>query len=390
MTTITLGDFAHYAPDLYRAKRDDGRAVACLLEGPPGIAKTAIVNGPLRQALARAFNCKVAVVADILSQRDSVDLRGHLIPYKQADGTPAAAYTKADLMVRCEAALNHVGKDGIVVLFLDEFTGSDHLMQKAAAELLDKGKIGTNQLPNNVWVIAAGNRMEDGAGVNRMLTHVTNRMRKFSVYLPIDTGADPKARRQGWLPDYAEPNDLPLVIRAFAKACPEAFAAEVPRDGLPYQTFRSLTDVAWFIKHSRPEWVERGIYVDQQDHFAMATIEASIGEKARTMLYGYTTIANELPTKDEVLRDPTRARMPPAHRVDAQYAMQAMLLDWTTPDNIDVIFQYATRMNREFQALMVKQLHDKAFGGVFINCPTFTRWYSDPENKALLATLKKV
>ena len=69
--------------------------------------------------------------------------------------------------------------------------------------------------------------------------------------------------------------------------------------------------------------------------------------------------------------------------------MQAMLIDWADENCVEEMFRYGVRLKREFQATLVKALYYKSFGGVLLNSETMLKWNADPENKALLSTLRK-
>lgn len=386
--TLTLNEFAEVAPLLYKAKRPDGRSNTVVLQGAPGIGKSAAMKSVVRQSMEQAMGRRVVIITDVLADREVYDLRGIALPYKEADGSPAMGWTKPDLFVRVERALAHyAGEEIIVLLFVDEIDKLDHSMQKAAAEFLDQGRLGTHTLPGNVWIVAAGN-MSARAGTVKRLTHVTNRLCVININQPVDTEVSPHRKRQGWVPDYAEPNGLPVTFTAFAKFREALFAEDPPTDGSPYLTFRSLTRAAEFIKANKPHWVDKGIYLDPDDFITRAIIEGYIGVHATDELYGYVRTASDLPSKEEIVANPETAKVP--HTIDGRYAVAMLLGGYADADNIDKVFTYATRLNREFQAMLVITLTNKAEGGVLLNAPVLNKWFADPENRALMTGAAKV
>lgn len=372
-TTISMRDFAYNAPRMYKVKTE-GHARPVLAEGPPGIAKTALVIGLLVDRMRQVYKVPVGYVADILSHMDPMDMNGVLIPYKRADGTPAAAFTTSDLAVRIQQAEGY--RDGIVIVNLDEFGGADTLMQKVVADLLSGHNLGNFHLPDNVWVVLTSNRQQDGAGVNKRLSHVSNRMTIYDVNLPVND----------WLSGYAVPNNLPMVVRTFAEFVSGKFAQEVPRDGKPFMSFRSISAVAEAIAEENESRGDTNpMALNSKDTFLRASIEGMIGEAMAYELYGFALHAANLPTLAEIVADPMRARLPDAHELGAQYAAMGLLAASADPSNINQLWNYATRLCRDFQAVLLKNLSDKSFGGLLLNCPDVTRWLSDPANHALIS-----
>lgn len=111
------------------------------------------------------------------SQMDPVDFRG--LPYKddvtrtmgwtQPSDLPGAAYC---------ARYQHV------VLFLDEMNSAPPAVQAACYQLILNRRIGQYRLPDNVIVIAAGNRSTDRGHVYAMPTPLANRF--LHVHMEAD------------------------------------------------------------------------------------------------------------------------------------------------------------------------------------------------------------
>ena len=373
---LSMYNFVRAAPDFYRTKGPNGRVPSVLLESAPGNGKSAMIERELPKRLRTVFGCKVAVVADRLPEKDPLDVRGIQIPYKLTDGTPAAAYTKADLRVRIERALDYVGDDGIVVVFLDELPASEQLMQKAIAPLALDGRLGDGDpLPPNVWVIAAGNRKQDGAGVGRMLSHLRNRVVTIPVYMNI---------RDDWAP-WAESQGYPTLVTAFAAAMPEKFASAVPASDEPYLTIRSISNAGAFIRDSRPQW--GGLKIDTSDFAAMAYIRGCIGIAATAELEAFANCFEFIPTVEEIEANPRTAKAPPADRVDIQYALLGVLFAGLNAKNINARFEYGERvLKNEFMGLFVSRFAGPGQEGStwILNSPRLAAWMGDPANRRLL------
>lgn len=370
---ISIAEIASNAIDLYETKCDSvGHATPILLEGKPGQAKTDFIRHEIRQRLASHYDCPVSVLIDVPSQRDPMDYRGFMVPTKVQGGTPESIFTKPDLVSRIEKLDGY--NDGIVILFMDELLQADHLTQKVLTDLFLNYRLGEWVLPPNVWVISATNTQQDGAGVNRALTILTNRLAKFRVFLPIEA----------WL-KWAREKALPAMGPAFAEFRKDMFQQPTPRDGEPFLTYRSFTDALRFIKARKARLGDNDPMSVPDDHFTRARVAGAIGEAAMVEFYAFAATFAELPKISEIVADPTTAKIPPLRRMDAQYAAAHLVMSSVTAGNINQLWTYSERLVRELQATIIKQLTDSTAGGILLNSPAIAHWIADPANKALLA-----
>jgi hypothetical protein len=131
------------------------------LWGPPGIGKSDIVK-QLGEDLG-------AHVIDVrLSLWEPTDIKG--IPYFDSnDGTmrwaPPSELPDATL----------ASKHKQIILFMDEMNSAAPAVQAAAYQLILNRRVGTYQLPDNVVMIAAGNREADKGVTYRMPAPLANR-----------------------------------------------------------------------------------------------------------------------------------------------------------------------------------------------------------------------
>lgn len=269
------------------------------LRGRPGIGKTDMVHR-MAADLAARHGEPVPVVEFHLASVSEVDLRGYLIPDgDQATFTKPAYWKTVDAHPRG-------------ILFLDEFPQASHEVQKAAAPLLLSGSIGDWKLPGGWMVVAAGNRTDDQAGANSMLSHVLNRMCVIDIDAPdVDD----------WVIWAANKQLAPEII-AFAKLRPDVvFNGHIPtEEDRPYCTPRSLhalADVA-------AQW-EGGLQrmVTREAGGGIDVINGFIGEGAGAELVGVIRTAINLPSFEEVMGNPKECRVP-TDPADA-YAMSLMV-----------------------------------------------------------------
>jgi hypothetical protein len=131
------------------------------LWGPPGIGKSELVEG-----IARDLN---GLMIDLrLGQMEPTDIRG--IPFYNKDIGKMDWAPPVDLP-DAETASQYP----IVVLFLDELNSAAPSVQSAAYQLILNRRVGKYVLPDNVVMVAAGNRESDKGVTYRMPTPLANR-----------------------------------------------------------------------------------------------------------------------------------------------------------------------------------------------------------------------
>jgi hypothetical protein len=131
------------------------------LWGPPGIGKSELV-----ESLATEMG---GLMIDLrLAQMEPTDLRG--IPYFNKEIGLMDWAAPIDLPDEETAS-----KYPVVVLFLDEMNSAAPSIQAAAYQLILNRRIGKYHLPDNVVVIAAGNRESDKGVTYRMPAPLANR-----------------------------------------------------------------------------------------------------------------------------------------------------------------------------------------------------------------------
>ena len=131
------------------------------LWGPPGIGKSELVEG--------ITNDLGGLMIDLrLGQMEPTDIRG--IPFYNKELGKMDWAPPIELPDEESAAAYP-----IVVLFLDELNSAAPSVQSAAYQLILNRRIGKYRLPDNVVMVAAGNRESDKGVTYRMPTPLANR-----------------------------------------------------------------------------------------------------------------------------------------------------------------------------------------------------------------------
>jgi hypothetical protein len=129
--------------------------------GPPGIGKSDIIK-----QLGTELDAHVIDVR--LSLWEPTDIKG--IPYFDSnDGT--MRWAPPSELPSKEFAKNHKQ----IILFMDELNSAAPSVQAAAYQLVLNRKVGTYELPDNVVMVAAGNRETDKGVSYRMPSPLANR-----------------------------------------------------------------------------------------------------------------------------------------------------------------------------------------------------------------------
>jgi len=131
------------------------------LWGPPGIGKSEVVSEITNELGGLMIDLRMA-------QMEPTDIRG--IPYFNKDNGKMDWAPPVDLPDE-ELASQYP----MVVLFLDEFNSAPPACQAAGYQLILNRRIGKYKLPDNVVIVAAGNRDTDKGVTYRMPMPLANR-----------------------------------------------------------------------------------------------------------------------------------------------------------------------------------------------------------------------
>lgn len=142
------------------------------LWGPPGIGKSEIV-----EQIADNMNAKVIDIR--LSLWDPTDIKG--IPYYNPDEKKMVWGAPSELPDEEMARENEN-----IILFLDEMNSAAPAVQAAAYQLILNRKVGTYELPDNVMIVAAGNREGDKGVTYRMPAPLANRFVHLEMQVSFD------------------------------------------------------------------------------------------------------------------------------------------------------------------------------------------------------------
>ena len=143
------------------------------LWGPPGIGKSDVI-AQITNTLSNAYLIDVR-----LSLWEPTDIKG--IPYFDSNAGTMVWAPPAEL-----PSAEFAAKYDNIVLFLDEMNSAAPAVQAAAYQLILNRRIGEYRLPDNVMIVAAGNREADKGVTYRMPAPLANRFVHLEMRVDFD------------------------------------------------------------------------------------------------------------------------------------------------------------------------------------------------------------
>ena len=206
------------------------------LWGPPGIGKSDIV----RQITDSFTNSHLIDIR--LSLWEPTDIKG--IPYFDSNSGTMVWGAPSELPTQEFAAQYKT-----IVLFLDEMNSAAPSVQAAAYQLILNRRVGTYKLPDNVVIVAAGNREADKGVTYRMPAPLANRFIHLELRVDFDDwfswAVDNKIHTDvvGYL-TFAKKDlydfDPKSSSRSFATPRSWSFVSELLEDGIDDSTTTDL------------------------------------------------------------------------------------------------------------------------------------------------------
>ena len=236
------------------------------LWGAPGIGKSEIVR-----QITNSY--KNSLLIDIrLSLWEPTDIKG--IPYFDSNANKMVWAPPAELPDEETAA-----KYDTIVLLLDEMNSAAPAVQAAAYQLILNRKVGTYELPDNVHMIAAGNRDADKGVTYRMPAPLANRFVHLEMAVDFND----------WF-DWAVENTIHQDVVGYLQFSKKSLYDFDPRSASrSFATPRSWT----FVSEILDDELDENTTTD--------LVSGAVGEGEAVKFMAHRKIASSLPNPSDIL-----------------------------------------------------------------------------------------
>ena len=236
------------------------------LWGPPGIGKSDIV-AQITNSLPNSYLIDIR-----LSLWEPTDIKG--IPYFDSNSGKMVWGAPSELPSEEFAA-----QYDNIVLFLDEMNSAAPAVQAAAYQLILNRKVGTYKLPDNVYIVAAGNREADKGVTYRMPAPLANRFVHLEMKVDFDD----------WF-SWAVENKIHKDVVGFLQ-----FSKKDLYDFDPKSPSRSFaTPRSWsFVSELLDDDIDKEVLTD--------LVAGAVGEGLAVKFMAHRKVAAKLPNPSDVL-----------------------------------------------------------------------------------------
>ena len=236
------------------------------LWGPPGIGKSELVADLTKDLGGYMIDLR-------LGQMEPTDIRG--IPFYNKDSGKMDWAEPVDLPSKELAA-----EYPVVVLFLDEMNSAAPSVQSADYQLILNRRVGKYVLPDNVVMVAAGNRESDKGVTYRMPTPLANRF--IHQEMKVDF-----ASWQEWAVEHKIHKDV-VGYLSFAKQ--DLYDFDAKSASRAFATPRSWSFVSELLEDE-----------DGDDDTVMNLIAGTVGEGLAVKFMAHRKVAGRMPKPEEIL-----------------------------------------------------------------------------------------
>jgi len=323
--------------------------VPVYLQGPPGVGKSSLVW----QAASALFDGQtldstVGGLPDVpwyyalrATDRDPVDLRG--LP-TIING--ATVWARPDLLDVMRAPSG--------VLCIEELPQAIAAVQCVLRELLLDRRIGGHRIPDEWWVCATGNRSEDRAGAQRLLSHVAS----ACVILDVEVSND------DWH-TWALQAKISPDVRSFLK-----FRPAMLHDFNPARQLNA-DPRGW-------ERVSRVAARVSREDLLLPVVKGCVGDVAAEYI-AFRQIYTKLPNPELIIADPKGSAIPKEPAV--LFALCGALAEaarTAVGKNLAALVTYAARLTDEWSMLLMRDM--TIVNGKTISIPEAQPWLRANKN----------
>lgn len=265
--TVRLSEATKYLKHHFKARRP------VMIWGPPGIGKSEMVEGIVKSYIEEG---KSAELVDVrLPLWEPTDIKG--IPYFNSDAKTMVWAQPSEL-----PSQEYASQFDVVVLFLDELNGAAPAVQAAAYQLILNRRVGQYKLPDNVVLVAAGNRESDKGVTYRMPKPLANRFIHYEIRVNFEDWAE-----------WATSNQInPDVVGYLTYRKEDLFKFDSTSSDRSFPTPRSWSFVSELLTDT--DGLSEAEITDM--------VVGSVGEGTALQFAAHRKVASQLPDPSKILR----------------------------------------------------------------------------------------
>ncbi len=318
--TLTINELKPEIINCFKSK------VVPMLTSSPGLGKSSLMH-----QVADELNLQIVDIR--LAQIDPVELGGFPHIYEDTVGIKHATYVPMDIFP-LETTPVPKGKAGWLI-FLDEFNSAPVAVQAAAYKLVLDRMVGNHKLHKNVAIACAGNKMTDGAIVNRQGTAMQSRLVHFEMEVsPND-----------WF-NWAYSAQIDPRIIAFLQFSPGKLHKFDPNHNDKTFPCPRTWEFASRLTRNTPDLKQ-----------CVARLSGAIGEGTAREYITYCEVFDKLPKLEDILANPETTEIPEEPSI--AYALTSLVGEYLDKDNSDKLTTFMRRMEPELTGISLRI----AFGG---------------------------
>ncbi len=307
------------------------------VQGSPGVGKSSIMR-----SISDQFHLKL--IDHRLSTSAPEDLSG-LPRFDEKGRAHFAAF--ADLFPLQDTPVPE-GFDGWM-LFLDEFNSAREDVQAASYKLVLDKMTGQEKLHENVVITAAGNLASDKAIVNDLATAMQSRVVHIEMVHSF----------QEWLEDVALPQNYdPRIIAYLSQFNSSLMAFDPDHDEKTFpcpRTWEFLNRLIYGKTFAEIEKIEHGVKRTVYEMERKTSLYAgTIGASEATKFVQFTKVFGNLPSLEQIMRDPDNAVIPHDH--STKWAAVTSMAVKVDARNFGPLATYFNRYDLSFKILFFRMV----------------------------------
>jgi hypothetical protein len=304
-------------------------SIATLIVGPVGVGKTDIVKQCADKLRSKVYGSqRVLVIDKRASQMEPTDLA---VPMPDIATRRVIACLQEWLPDSVLAA-----QYDIIILFLDELTDAFLSVQAALNQLILDRELPGYRLPDNVRIVATGNRASDKAASQKVSRAMANRLAIMSVDVDV----------KAWI-DWAIASGISPILIAYiqnadrqgkGKDILHAYPTASGSDAIAFPTPRSWARCDKYLRMANAP----------NDTQLRRLIAQNVGDDAADAFMVFLATYRLVPNVDLILRDPVNASIP--REPSTKYAINVALVSRLTLGNLATVATYMKRNEALYQA----------------------------------------